>query len=726
MNYDIFLDESGLFLETSTNVKERGRHENSGDRKFPSQIAGVVCPAGTITSGNAGSILKSACAAGAIEYTPRFHANQHSGSPGFPRLVHSLCQSLLSKKIQPVRLVNAEEVSFGDRVATYCNILAELLVRVCQQLEAEGVAQVSLNVFAATLVTEDDEKTGIATLDAKAYLEKIHDVFARAALANGFKASRFRWQVSGFQIRSAREDRRLQLADVISYTSHDDFRPLAKHPEASQAMRSTLASFNWSFSCDETITRVRDLVRRESHGSALIALAERATTDGIEKKTLERYESLASEVVSALEMLPPVTQKPQFQIIAGWLNQVAEQRHDLDSSLRCCRWMQNALCNREASLDWPADWLRLLTDTWALTACNHDANTIAGRVYAEQVEALVPKLSSRWEFAGDLMFAFIVKAVHQNDCFDHQSAADRMAAVVGYYQQLDGFFSEAFEGVFPEKVLSDLRARALGTQLQSEIGLMLGSQGDLDRCRAISDQAISEFQHDGDRARQWQYRSELETVAGQWDLAREFLAKSLGLSDFSHDSIAEYIQSTPDDVGKGFALLHWSRIGAMSAAAMQRDESNAFVSAFHRTKTQYTPWCIGDHPFYPAHGILRHVSVAIAGAGDSTRTVECVGRLRRLVEVKPRPIFQLIQIAAHLQCAGLLAKSDRKTAEKLIFGEKKSLAVTAMIAAVANNISGGQPKLHEILTGWQSHLNEQAKSGLDAGKLLAMGRIVGY
>lgn len=726
MNYDIFLDESGLFLESSTDANEREKHDSDTGRKFPSQIAGVVCRQGAMTSGNAGLILKSACLVGGLEYTPRFHANEHRGKNGFPLFVKSLCTSLHSKKIQPVRLVNAEGVSFGDRVATYCNILAELLVRVCQQLELEGDSQVSLNVFAAKVVTEDDVKMGITILDSKEYLARIHELFGRVAIANGFSSSRFKWEVRGFELRSAREDHRLQLADVISYASHDEYSPLKKDADATEALVQCLAHFNWTFSCNETLALVRDLSRRESFGPALIALAERATAVGCEAKSLEQYNAMAADVAIALEALPPGMQRPQFQIVTGWLNQVAEQRHDLDSSLRCCRWIQAALCDRQSSASWPTDWLRLVSDTWALTACNHDANTIQGRAFADKIEASAPKLSSRWEFAEDLMFSFIVKAVHQIDCFEHQAAADRMASVVRYYEQLDGFFAAAFEGVFPEKVLSDLRARALGTQLQSEIGLLLTSKGDVDRCRAISDQAISEFRHEGDRSRQWQYRCELEAVVGDWGSARDHLAKSLGLTDASHDAIGNQVQKMPDNIGKAFVLLHWARIGSMSAVVGDRAESSAFLSAFLRTKAQHTPWCVGAHSHYPTHGILRHVAVATAGGGDSKATVESLSRLLKIVEMKPQPIFTMIQIAAHFQCAGLLLESDRKSAEKLILGDKKNVSVIDMIESLLRRVAGVQPMVEEITSSWRHGLESQSKGNLDAVKLLEMGRIVGY
>lgn len=730
MSYEIFLDESGLFLESSSIIDEQETHLKNAGRKFHSQIAGVVGRAGAITSGSANTILRTSTSSAGIEYGPSFHANEHVSKSALPKFVSKFCEQLKSRKIQPIRLVNAESISFGDRVSTYCNILAELLVRVCQQLERGGESVVSLNVFAAKVVSVDDPTSGLEFIEETDYLARIRELFGRAAIANGFNATRFKWKVDSFQIRSAREDRRLQLADVVSYASHDDFWPLKNHADVASTMRFALSGFDWTFSFDETLSSVRDLMARESYAPGLIAIAERATAQGIEPISAQRYEDIANEVVAKLDSLPPAMQKSQFQMIAGWLNQVAEQRNDLGSSLQVCQWIQRKLCDRQGSKDWPTDWLRLITDTWALHACNHDANTIKGRVMADRIDAVVPKLASRWEYADDLMFSYVVRAVHQNDCFEHKAAAERMASVVGYYESLDGFFADAFKGVFPEKVFSDTRARALGTGLQSQIGMLLASNGNLDHCRKISDQAISEFQHAGDRSRQWQYRCELETVAGNWPTAREYLAKSLYLNDDSHETISDFLSKSPDDFRKAFSILHWSRIGSMAAAAGNTEELSAFISAFERTKLKHTPWCsgmpiVGKIAVYPSHGILRHLTVAYAGVRDLNSATEFLRILQKVVDAKPHPIFQLIQIAAQLQCAGLLLKSYAKVIE-MVTGGKKHPDCLQQIAKLSNQVGDSQIAVKMILQTWQSELESQAKSAFVTEKLLQMGRIVGY
>ena len=75
MNYEIFLDESGLFLESSSIFDEQETHLKSAGRKFPSQIACVVGRAGAITSGSSNTILRTSTSSAGLEYGPNFHAN---------------------------------------------------------------------------------------------------------------------------------------------------------------------------------------------------------------------------------------------------------------------------------------------------------------------------------------------------------------------------------------------------------------------------------------------------------------------------------------------------------------------------------------------------------------------------------------------------------------------------------------------------------------------------
>ena len=60
MIYDVFIDESGLFTETSDDPGDRIL-EHKRSKKFPSQLAGVVVPEGQLSREDAWEVFKLAC-----------------------------------------------------------------------------------------------------------------------------------------------------------------------------------------------------------------------------------------------------------------------------------------------------------------------------------------------------------------------------------------------------------------------------------------------------------------------------------------------------------------------------------------------------------------------------------------------------------------------------------------------------------------------------------------
>ena len=61
-------------------------------------------------------------------------------------------------------------------------------------------------------------------------------------------------------------------------------------------------------------------------------------------------------------------------------------------------WLEKELCNASVSDNDTVvnDWLRLAITTWALTACNHDGDTTAARVYSDKLDVILPSVTGRW------------------------------------------------------------------------------------------------------------------------------------------------------------------------------------------------------------------------------------------------------------------------------------------------------------------------------------------
>ena len=139
--YDLFLDESGNFMENSPDPSEQS--QSRGQRRFPSQIAGILAPRGDLTRGAAQSILDQLAT---VLGRPLTHSVDHRG-PIFSRLVSTLLDLLAERRWQPVRLANEEGVSFGVRSAYYLNMVAEIVIQVCAQKLREGQRKSTFILF---------------------------------------------------------------------------------------------------------------------------------------------------------------------------------------------------------------------------------------------------------------------------------------------------------------------------------------------------------------------------------------------------------------------------------------------------------------------------------------------------------------------------------------------------------------------------------------------------
>src|SRR5439155_27025129 len=87
--YDLYLDESGTFQETSTVAAEQAAARARG-RQFPSQLAGLLVSRGTLTEDAARDALQAAYRAAGLNWTGEVHGKNLPAGPAFDRLVTEL------------------------------------------------------------------------------------------------------------------------------------------------------------------------------------------------------------------------------------------------------------------------------------------------------------------------------------------------------------------------------------------------------------------------------------------------------------------------------------------------------------------------------------------------------------------------------------------------------------------------------------------------------------
>jgi hypothetical protein len=738
-DYDLFLDESGTFTETSTDPAEQAALRDR--RRFPSQLAGLLVPRGELTPGKAREVLNDGLRAAQMAPQPVHTRDLPRAS--YDAIVRRALERISQRGWQPVRLVNREQVRYGDRVATYTNLVAELVLRICQQKWAEGAGRLSLRLYPARVCRGETPAGELLFLEPDEYLRRIREYLGFAAVRRGLARASAAWRLDDLRLRSGKDDPQIQLCDLLSHASHDDFHPCL--PETAQALRAAFGPYDFSLAYLELIERVDQQLAGDAVGLALIALAERSCGEEKSEDLQAAARKRLEEARTRLAGLGAPARDQHLSLLSSWLEQTIEVRRAIDLGYRLANWLLdqvvtplNALLANgpeAGSLRWFAYALR----TWALTASNHRGALRDARRQMQEMERLLHALAGQWEHATLLMRGLVAQGVHLTDCFQHDAASARMEVAARYYGELGSLFHVALPEVFPDRVRSDLHGRVLGTWLQSEIlaGLCRADHARLDRARALSERAIDEFPAEADRERQYQYRSQLEAAAGNFAAARSYLARSLRLQEDSHEALASAIAALGEQSlgAQGFAQLHWFRLGVAACLEGQEDEGGAFLGAVERSGALGWPWSRVDGPTdYPAHGILRRVAAVRGLRGEAGPAVDALRRLASLLSgpQADRLVLQTVRLAAHAETAAVLAPRHAKHARRLLDSDEANCpGLQQLLAALKEAAAAEFPGIWGVFEDWPPVVQaavqgDRAAQAPARASLVPLGRRVGY
>lgn len=735
-DFDLFLDESGDFRETSTDVSEL-ETSNRQARAFPSQITGLLARRGSLTTGKARSVLHQALFGAGLPTGP-VHANRlprHAYDGVLRGVVNEVCANAW----QPVRVVNRERVRYGDRAATYTSMVAELVLRVCQQLTVAGEVSIRIRLRCARVVLREEPDGTLVILERDEYLEKVQYYLGFAAVRRGLSRESATWRLDGLNLGSGRDEPELQLCDVLSHASHDDFRHCGDEATR-RRLREAFGPFDFTLAVRELNERVDQLLADDLLGTAVQALAVELARQGLATDARNDAQERLAATLRRLGEISASARDSHLEALVKWLEQIIDLHRSLDVGSRVAIWLQAEVLAplQRALAGGPdadsLDWFGYALHTWALTAYNHRGALADARREANALAGLLPSLAGHWEHVTLLMRGLVAESVHRTDCFELAEASDRMTVVARYYEDLGGLFHAALPTVFPDRVRSEVCGRALGTRLQCEIYAELLEQ-DTDRiarARRLSDRAIDEFPAAADKERQYQYRCQLETAAGAFE-ARHWLALSLRLDNDGHPALAAAIQDLGESpsIDQGFAQIHWFRLGVTALLDGAEDEGSAFLMAVREARALSWPWSLGERgDEYPAHGILRRVAVIHAAAGEVGRVNETLRRLTRILAVAQgeRVPLAIIRLAAHAEAAITLWTAQSKSARRLLHSSYADLpGILQQLDVLRTQTAEMFPQLWSVFEPWAPVVRRILDADQTArSHLLQLAREIGY
>ncbi len=689
--FQLFLDESGRFMETSMDPQERG----AGRQSFPSQLAGILAPSGLITAESATKVLAEAMEAVGAKFSGALHSSDHRPGGNFDSVITALADALQRRNWQPFRIVNTEGVSFGHRIENYTNIVAELCLRVFQALRLKGLKEVELELTCARVKLGEDEAGEVELLAQPEYARRIQELMTRAALRAGRAGDARGWKVSSTRLASARTDPELMVCDLVSNASHADFGKLGE--EATARLRKAVGDFDFSMQVREDLQRVDGWLADGAYGFAVVHLADRLVDPALDPSLRKSLEARLHEVANRLSALGAPARNPQLEIVCSFLEETVRWIRDLERGQRLTSWMAGtfvpmltqALAGRGEEQE--IAWFAYAIQDRAVETCNHQGDLAGASGALQQLRLHEGPMVKRWEHVDRFLQGQIHEAVHLTDAREFATARDKAVRVADFHEQVGSLFQAALPEHFTTGVRSRRRGEALGTALQAEAYRCLVEADSFDVARELSAKAMEEFDQHDDLARQMQYRCQLEAMAGQHDEARMWLCHSMGLEESAgHELIAQGIRAVQNHFGRGFLLLHWLRLGAFLTRSHQPELAAEFVAALRSSKLDQDDWfSTGDD--HPRQAILRYRTEIALASSDDVAANTCLNRLREVcLPVKARGAVLAFQLFA---CQALIARAN-------------AAGSPAKARKLLDNKEASKPGLRQLLPPLETALGE--------------------
>lgn len=190
-----------------------------------------------------------------------------------------------------------------------------------------------------------------------------------------------------------------------------------------------------------------------------------------------------------------------------------------------------------------------------LTLYNHKGDPRSFEQIYTQAQQYIASSTFDFDFLSARLRIPILYGVHLTNQFDFEKAYDVMSTLQRKIEDAFAFINESDENL---TVKPRIIAEIIGTGLQALMYKTLQYNGNWDEVRELSNKAIDSFEYSEDIKRQYQYRVQIETYAGDSQQARMYLAKSVGIEYTSDAELLETILKLERE--GAFPLLHFLRM----------------------------------------------------------------------------------------------------------------------------------------------------------------------
>ena len=445
------------------------------------------------------------------------------------------------------QLIHFEDEKEKDFNYSYFVLLAEGIIRVIKKLKAE-YGDIHVDILIATRVLHYQKMTHKEFIEQQIKRDRNYlEMHLKLAGYRDGDITEDDWEI---QADRAKFNPRLQVADIIcnSYlTRNTKLKPYRDY--MTEIFENPDKSMVFSLETDRYEGLFYDMMSKGELGAAILGICQCKNEKSIQNAMLSVRKRLKTYPVNLLSM--------QLEYIVLQLQYLINDRNSkytYEDMLKMIENIQTYFMKEMEYYNNPALSEKQMEFAFDLEFLSLTIYTHMGVLTKEKIDIcdrMLPKLSETWKNTDKILRYQNRKLVHRMNAFEFEDA----------YQEFEQNRKKMSEIVEFMTLVNDKEikyaeyAKYLGTGVQL-LQFQLRNHQDLyEKARLLSDEAIEAFGDLDSRNRQYQYRALIETDAENFDLAFDFLKKSIGREgNISNEEMIAEIGNHP------FLLMHLMRL----------------------------------------------------------------------------------------------------------------------------------------------------------------------
>lgn len=519
-------------------------------------------------------------------------------------LIKDLMKFFKDKKIEPIIIIPKRGFFVINDTKTYINILADGISKFCVK---------KVNVINNIIIVIEQRKGS----EKEDYEDKIDEAIKKVKVINGLHN-----KINHTIEIGNKSDVLLQVADAIVHTfyrldrDYSNFDLQHFDEEVANEFKEWIEPYKvYLYTQDSVKDTIVDMLNEGDYHKALMKYVEYKEKD----KSVERITNVLFE---RLCLLPQLSLNVVLQNILNiYYDAVNIHRKLNEFEKEITQFVKKVLPQLSQKLQQydkmsqDIEWAYCYGYMILLTLYNHKGEIQKFESIYNEASKFLKKAGFDLDTLPYYVRIKVLRGVHLTNQYAFQQAYEQMSKIEKNLSDAFAFINEVDDNIIVKpRILGEI----IGTKLQALMYHTLLTGGNFDEAQKLSDIAIESFLYSEDKSRQYQYRAQIETYAGNFDKAREYLAKSIQSKDTRDDILLQTILKKESS----FALLHLLRIWYVEVIkdmAKINDIYDILTQGLSHNEMHFNQ--IMKIEAYPMHTVLRYLMV-LYGLRNSRASID--------------------------------------------------------------------------------------------------------